>query len=172
MQLPIKNKASAVSYIGIFTAALAVLSFFEGRMGVNFGIPGVKFGLSNIVIISALMLFGSKAALLLAFLKIIFSFVFTSGISGFLFTAFGTAASFTVMCIAKKVLDKKVSAVGISVLGGTAHITMQYLCSALVLGTSAVWGLYPAAAAMSVVTSAVVGIICNLILERKYIKWD
>lgn len=172
MRLPIKSKASAVSYMGISAAVIAVLSFFEGKAGINLGVPGVKFGLSNIVIVTALWLFGWKAVLILSAAKIIISFLFASGMSGFLFTACGTVSSAAVMCISKKIAGEKVSAVGISVLGGTAHITAQYLCSAILLETNAVWNMYPAAAFLSVISSAAVGLICNLILERKYKKWD
>jgi len=170
MQLPTKNKATAVSYAGIFTAVLAVLSFFESRFMINFGVPGVKAGLSNIVILLSLLVYGWKTGLCLTIAKIIFSVVFTSGMSGFMFTAFGTSASFFSMLMSKKILKGKVSALGVSVIGGFAHITAQYLCSAFVLNTTVVWSLYPASAVLSVITSAVVGLICNLILERMYKK--
>ena len=170
MQLPIKNKALAVSYLGIFTAVLAVLSFFESRFMINFGVPGVKIGLSNIVILLALMIYGWKSALYLSGAKIIFSLVFSGGISGFLFTASGTLASFFFMAVAKYVFKEKISSVGISVVGGMAHITAQYLCSCILLNSFAVWGMYPLAAVLSVITSMIIGLICNLILERKFEK--
>ena len=168
MQLPIKTRASAVSYSGIFTAVLIVLSFFESRFGISFGVPGVKAGLSNIIIILALLIYGWKTGLYLSIAKIIFSLIFSSGISGFIFTAFGTLSSFIMMFATKVIFKDKVSAVGISVMGGAAHITAQYLCSAVILNSNAVWGIYPSALGLSVLTSAVVGFICNLILERKY----
>lgn len=170
MRLPIKNKAWAVSYLGIFTAVLAVLSFFESRFMINFGVPGVKIGLSNIVILLSLMIYGWKSALYLVVAKIIFSLIFSGGISGFLFTASGTFASLMFMTLAKYVFKEKISAVGISVIGGTSHITAQYLCSAALLNTSVVWGMYPLACVLSVITSVINGLICNLILERKYEK--
>lgn len=170
MRSLIKTKASKASYMGIFAAMLVVLSIFESRLGINFGVPGVKVGLSNIVLILALMIFDLKSAAFLAIVKIMLSLVLTSGISGFMFTAFGTLSSLFVMSIAKWLLKEKVTALGISVLGGTAHITAQYLCSAVLMKTFAVWGMYPASALISVITSAAVGIICNLILERKLLK--
>lgn len=172
MRLPIKNKSVAVAYMGILSAVLLALSFLEAVSGINVGIPGARLGLSNSVITLAVMRGKNKAAAMLSVIKIIFSLILTSGVSGFLFTAFGTVASLFVMIFAKKLLKNRATAVGISALGGTAHITMQYLCASFLLKTVFVWGMYPVAAAFSLGASAVTGFICNLILERKVFKWD
>ena len=115
-------------------------------------------------------MFGIKSAFALTALKILFSLVYTSGFSGFLFTAFGSLASVMAMCVLKHILKNKVTAVGVSVAGGFFHITAQYICSGFVLGTFYVIKLYPAAAVLSLFTSAVTGFICNLFLERMYKK--
>lgn len=168
MRFPTDKKSAFISHIGMFTAVLAVLSFFETRLGFNFGVPGVKFGFSNIVIIIALTVFGFKTALCLTAAKIGFSFVFTGGMSGMIFTFFGSTASLFAMLAVKKILNEKVTAIGISAVGGFCHITAQYLTFCVIMKTTAVLRLYPPAAAISLVTAVIVGIICNILLKRVY----
>lgn len=168
MRLPINKKPFSAAHIGILIAVTAVLSFVEARLNINFGVPGVKFGLSNIVIVTVLYAFGFKVAFFVTIAKIGFSLIFTSGMSGFLFTAGGSAASLISMYLALRVLKNRVSAVGISAIGGFFHITAQYICSQIIMGSSAVMKIYPIAAGISLITSAAVGFICNILLERVY----
>lgn len=172
MRLPIKNKSTSVAYIGMLSAVILTLSFLEAVSGISLGVPGAKLGLSNSVITLAVMKKKNNVATALAIMKIMFSLILTSGVSGFLFTAFGTMASLFVMISARSLFKNKVSAVGISALGGFAHITMQYLCASFLLKTAFVFGIYPVAATVSLMASAVMGFICNLILERKVLKWE
>lgn len=168
MRFPTDKKSAFISHIGMFTAVLAVLSFFETRLGFNFGVPGVKFGFSNIVIIIALTVFGFKTALCLTAAKIGFSFVFTGGMSGMIFTFFGSISSLFSMFVIKKALGEKVSCIGMSAAGGFCHITAQYLTFGALMKTAAVMRLYPLAVAISLVTAVIVGIICNILLKRVY----
>lgn len=168
MRLLIKNKVYFITLLGIFAGILAVLSVFEGMFGFNFGVPGVKFGLSNIVIVLSLYVLEVKYAVFLTILKIIFSIIFSGGISGFMFTACGSIASIISMIIIKKILNNKVSAVGVSAVGGICHITAQYICSYFILGTLSIFKIYPVASFLSLLTSVGVGLICNLFLERVY----
>ena len=156
-------RTEKVAYLGIMTAFLAVLSFAEARMGLNLGVPGVKFGLSNIPVVTVLFFAGFQYAFMLTILKIGFSLVFTAGFSGVLFTAGGSLASIIVMYVALRLLKNKATAVGISALGGFSHITVQYAVASMIMGSS-VFGIYPLSALMSVVTASVIGFISNIIL--------
>ena len=43
-----------VAYFGVFTALALIFSYVETLIPINFGIPGVKLGLANLVIVIAL----------------------------------------------------------------------------------------------------------------------
>ena len=47
----VKNR---VAYFGVFTALALIFSYVETLIPINFGIPGVKLGLANLVIVIAL----------------------------------------------------------------------------------------------------------------------
>ena len=46
-----KNK---VAYFGVFTALALIFSYVESLIPIHFGIPGVKLGLANLIIVIAL----------------------------------------------------------------------------------------------------------------------
>ena len=56
---------------------------------------------------------------------------------------------------------EKISMAGVSALGGFSH-----LMSMLVLKSTAVFGLYPVAAIITLFTSVVIGIIAELLTKR------
>ena len=47
----LKNR---VAYFGVFTALALIFSYVETLIPFNFGIPGVKLGLANLIVVIAL----------------------------------------------------------------------------------------------------------------------
>ena len=68
---------SRVAYFGVFTALALILSYVETLIPVSFGIPGVKLGLANLVIVIALYRLRLSEAFLLSVVRVL--------LSGFLF---------------------------------------------------------------------------------------
>ena len=48
----LKNRAA---YFGVFTALALVFSYIETLIPIQFGVPGVKLGLANLIIVIALL---------------------------------------------------------------------------------------------------------------------
>ncbi len=66
-----------VAYFGLFTALALIFSYVETLIPIQFGIPGVKLGLANLVTVLALYKMGTRDALTLVFVRVL--------VSGFLF---------------------------------------------------------------------------------------
>lgn len=165
MQSPTNKKISRITIRSLCLAALFVLSWLEWM--VPLGVPGVKFGFSNLVILVFLSLFGFLEAFLMTILKILLSAFLFQGFSSFLFTMAGSIAACMAMALGMLLYRKeKISMAGVSALGGFSHITLQYLMSMLVLKSTAVFGLYPIAAIITLVTSVVIGILAELLTKR------
>ena len=49
-----------VAYFGVFVALAFIFSYIETLLPVTIGIPGVKLGLANLVIVIALYKMGTK----------------------------------------------------------------------------------------------------------------
>ena len=52
-----KNKTA---YFGVFTSLALILSYVETLIPISFGIPGIKLGLANLVIVIVLYTYGGK----------------------------------------------------------------------------------------------------------------
>ena len=51
--IPLRNK---VAYLGVFLALALICSYVESLIPFYFGIPGVKLGLTNLVVVLMLMI--------------------------------------------------------------------------------------------------------------------
>ena len=66
-----------VAYFGVFTALALIFSYVESLIPFNFGIPGVKLGLANLIIVIALYKMKFSDAFLLSVVRVVLSgFIF------------------------------------------------------------------------------------------------
>lgn len=156
-----KNK---VAYFGVFTALALIFSYVETLIPINFGIPGVKLGLANLVIVIVLykMKFGN--VLLLAITRVLLSgFIFGNYFS-IIYSLAGGILSLCVMGILKK--SNKFSVLGISMAGGVAHNVGQLVVAMLVVETFAVVTYVPVLLISGLITGFVIGIAADEMLRR------
>jgi len=165
-----QKKTFNVAYCAILAAFLFVFSLFDFVFNFNFGVPGVKMGFSNIVIIFSIYTNGFFLSFVLILMKIIINTFVLGGFSSFVFTFFGSVAGFLAMYFIKKLLGEKVSCIGVSVAGGFFHIVMQYVASFFIMKSVAVFSLLPYAVILSLISSIIVGIISDLIIKRWFKK--
>ncbi len=66
---------SKVAYFGVFTALALIFSYVETLIPINFGIPGVKLGLANLIIVIALYKMRLREVYLLSIVRV-FRFYF------------------------------------------------------------------------------------------------
>lgn len=59
--------------MAMMIALAMIFSYVETMIPINFGIPGVKLGLANLVIVAAIYLFGGKQAFLISIVRIFLS---------------------------------------------------------------------------------------------------
>ena len=120
--------AGKVARYGLLTGVMLVLGYVESLLPV-IGIPGVKLGLSNTVLLYALYLMDAKSAVLLAALKVLLSgFLFGSPAS-MLYSAAGAVLSLCAMLLLQR--TRGISVVGVSVAGAACHNIGQCAAAAL-----------------------------------------
>lgn len=106
--------AGKIARYGLLTGVMLVLGYVESLLPVV-GIPGIKLGLSNTVLLYALCLMGAKSAVLLAVLKVLLSGFLFGSPATMLYSAAGAALSLGVMMLLERVPN--VSIIGVSVAG-------------------------------------------------------
>ena len=111
-----KISAKTVALLAMMIALALVFSYVETLIPINFGIPGVKLGLANLVIVAALYLIGGKEAFLVSGVRIFVSGLMFGKLASIMYSLAGGLLSLAVMLILKK--TDKLSILAVSVLGG------------------------------------------------------
>lgn len=123
-----KNK---VAYMGLFLALALICSYVESLIPFYFGVPGVKLGLTNIVVVMVLYCIGAKEAFGISVLRIILSGFLFGNLFSILYSLAGGLLSFFIMLLLKK--TKKFGIPAVSVAGGISHNIGQLIVAALVV---------------------------------------
>lgn len=150
-------KAKKLARLALLTALMLVLGYIESLLPITAGIPGIKIGLSNAVLLFALYLIDEKSAALLMVMKVLLSGFLFAGLSAMLYALAGGSVSLAVMIAAKRLI-KDASCVGVSVLGAVAHNLAQLAAAYFVVGQAAVFGYAP----VLMVAGVVAGILTGL----------
>lgn len=153
-----------VAYFGVLTALALIFSYVETLIPIQIGIPGVKLGLANLIIVIALYKMGVKEAYVLSVVRIILSGFLFANLFSILYSLAGGLLSLTVMVLLKKRGD--FSILGISAAGGIFHNVGQLLMAMLVLESLSI-GYYIGILLVSgVVTGVLIGIVAAEMLKR------
>ena len=157
----VKNR---VAYFGVFTALALIFSYVETLIPINFGIPGVKLGLANLVIVIALYKMKLTEVYLLSVVRVLLAgFIFGNYFS-IIYSLSGGLLSLTVMALLKK--SKGFSVMGISVAGGVFHNVGQLIVAMLVVETFSVGYYFPVLLVAGLITGLVIGIVSAEMLKR------
>lgn len=155
---------SRVAYFGVFTALALIFSYVETLIPVNLGIPGVKLGLANLIIVVALYKMRLSEAYLLSVVRVLLAgFIFGNYFSIIYSLAVGLL-SLTVMALLKK--WGGFSLQGISIAGGVFHNIGQLIVAAVVVETFSVTYYFPVLLIAGLLTGLVIGIVAEMMLKR------
>ena len=163
-------KVQKMALLGVLTAAAIVIAILESFIP-SVGIPGVKLGLANIVILVILYELGIVEAIIVNLLRVlVVGLVRGTFLSmGFLMSLSGAVLSLTIMIIFY-LLIKRFSIIGVSVLGSIFHVSGQILIAMLYLGTAYIVLYLPIIAISAIITGVFVGIVTQLIIKTGVIK--
>ncbi len=166
--------------LGFLLALALILSYVESLIPFSFGIPGIKLGLPNLIVL--LLLYdtsgvenilaehedrsgvakekafsrGAREALMVNALRIVLSGFLFSNLYTILYALSGAAFSFLAMLMGKKC--GRFSMIGVSVLGGVFHNIGQMIVAMLVVETFAVSYYAPFLIVAGTATGALLGI--------------
>ena len=88
-----------VSVIGLFTAMALLLSCIENMLPFRTGIPGIKLGIANLIIVIAFYFLPFGEVLSISLLRVFFLSVFSGSPFTAVFSLTGAIASFLAMYI-------------------------------------------------------------------------
>ena len=153
-----------VAYFGVFTALALMFSYIETMIPIQFGVPGIKLGFANIMIVIMLYKSSAKEALLLSIVRIMLSGFLFGNLSSILYSIAGGVLSLEIMTLLKK--QGGFSVIGVSVAGGVSHNVGQLIAAMLVVETYQVGYYFPVLLVAGVLTGLGIGVVSQEVLKR------
>ena len=125
--------------------------------------PGVKLGLSNVVVMYALFFLGKREAFTILLLKSLFAGL-TRGVTACLMSASGGILSILVMIFLLALKKRTVSYIIISICAAVAHNVGQLVVSAFLMQSASVFFYLPLLVLSGIVMGIVTGLLLNVMM--------
>ncbi|MBO5303874.1 MAG: Gx transporter family protein [Lachnospiraceae bacterium] len=152
------------AYLGMFLALALICSYIESLIPFHFGIPGVKLGLTNIVVILMLYCVGAKEAIIISVLRILLAgFMFGNPFS-IIYSLSGGLFSFLMMYLLKR--TGKLQIISISVAGGICHNIGQLCIASIVVENYNLFYYMPMLLISGFITGFLIGILAQEMVIR------
>lgn len=159
-----QKQAQRVALCGMLLALMLVLGFVESQIPVAAGIPGIKLGLSNGVLIFAVYMLGVPTSFLLMTLKVLLSGFLFGSPSAMMYAFSGGVLSLTVMCVLSRM--KGLSPIVVSMVGGLSHNVGQVTLAMIILHTPKLMYYMAILMVVGLVTGCATGVAANGIIRR------
>lgn len=169
-----KLSPQQLATMGMLSALALALSFLESLVPFQPGLPGVKLGLANLVIVFALYRMNVHSALFINTVRILLSSLLFSGLFGLLYSAAGAAASLAAMTLLLQINRKREQAgksilfsiFGVSMTGGVFHNLGQLLVAILFLSSLNLIYYLPVMIISGIIMGLINGMIARLLLQK------
>ena len=156
-------KSKKVAIYGLLVALAFILSYIESLFPLAVAIPGIKLGLANLVVITALYKMGVKEAFVLSIIRIILVGFTFGNASTMMFSLVGGLLSWLLMVIFHKL--KIFSMIGVSIIGGIAHNIGQIVVAMFVVHSIDMIYYLPFLLLFGVIMGALIGILGTIIIK-------
>lgn len=153
-----------IARYALLVALAMVLSWLESLIPLSVAIPGVKLGLTNLVVLFALYRMSTADALAISLIRVLLVSITFGNAFAFAYSFAGAALSLLIMWALKK--SAKFSPVGVSVAGGVGHNLGQIMVAALVLENSGLFLYLPVLMISGIAAGVCIGLVGGIIIQR------
>lgn len=156
-----------IAQYALLVALAMALSWLESMIPVSTAAPGMKLGLTNLVVVFALYRMRLQDAAAVSLIRVLLvSFTFGNAYS-FAYSMAGAVLSLGVMTLLKR--TGRFSILGVSVAGGVCHNIGQILVAVAVLGTARLAYYLPVLLVSGTAAGACIGAAGALVVERVHL---
>lgn len=118
-------------FLGLMVAIAVAIGFIETMVPLPVPLPGARLGLSNVVVLTTIVVFGSKEGFTVAILKSVLLMLVTGNVTSFFYSGTGALLSSLAMIISLRTI-KSASLIGISFIGSFFH-NLGQIATAIVM---------------------------------------
>lgn len=162
------SKTKRLVLLSLLASLAIVVYVIEAQIPPLIPIPGVKLGLSNMVSLAALLIFGPMECLSVLILRIVLGSLLTGSFSSLFFSLAGGLLSNIGMIILYVLFKKYISTWIISIVGSVLHNIGQLFVAALVIQNFKIYYYLPILLTSGLVTGFFIGLGAHFI--DKYFK--
>ena len=163
------NKTRKMVNLSLLTTIALTIYIVESYIPPIAPIPGIKLGLSNVVTLIILLLWGWKEALSVLFMRITLGSIFTSQLMALIYSLAGGGLCLILMCIGKKIIPKDMTWL-ISVIGALGHNIGQLTIASIVVNNNGVFVYLPILLISGIITGVFTGITSQALMNNIYVK--
>ena len=158
-----RTASRKIALCAMLMALAMIFSYVEVLIPINLGVPGIKLGIANLVVVVGLFFLPAGEVLMISVARILLmGYLFGNGMS-ILYSLAGGLLSFLVMFLLKHI--KGFSITGVSIAGGVTHNVAQICVAALVVQNRKLFFYLPALLVAGVITGMLIGILSDRILS-------
>ena len=161
---PSNTRTQYIALYGLMVALALVLSYVESMIPAFFAVPGMKLGLTNIVIVLALYKMGDWSAFTINLVRILLVALLFGNFMSLAYSLAGGLLSTLVMILLKK--TEKFSVIPVSIVGGVTHNIGQILVAMVLLETKQLAWYLLVLWFTGMVTGALIGLIAGELTRR------
>jgi heptaprenyl diphosphate synthase len=153
-----------VALDGILVALAMIFSYIETFIPFNFGVPGIKLGLANLVVLLGLTFLPAVDVLLVSVVRIVLSSLLFGNVMSLWYSLAGGLLSFLCMWLLTR--REGYSIIGISMAGGVMHNVGQVITAAIIVKTIQLTWYLPVLLVAGLVTGLIIGSLARLLMPR------
>lgn len=161
---PTGTPGRRVALDGILVALAMIFSYMETFIPFNFGVPGIKLGLANLVVLLGLTFLPAVDVLLVSVVRIVLSSLLFGNVMSLWYSLAGGLLSFLCMWLLTR--REGYSIIGISMAGGVMHNVGQVITAAIIVKTIQLTWYLPVLLVAGLVTGAIIGTLAKLLMPR------
>ena len=152
------------AYLGVMLALALICSYVEVLIPIPIGIPGIKLGLANIVIVFAMYSMGIKEAVVLSIMRVTISGFMFGNVIAIAYSLSGGLLSLLIMFLLKK--TDKLSVISVSIAGGIFHNIGQMIIATILVDNYYVLYYVPVLMIAGFITGACIGVVAQEVFLR------
>ena len=164
------KKYGVAVYTVVLLAIALLLNYIEYLLPIQslIQIPGIKIGLSNVVILFAAMYANFAAAFVILILKCVVSAALYGSVTSLAFALTGgiIALMSAYMLIKARIYPRYMSIIGVSAVGACLHNVGQLIAGCIMFFTYTVFNYLPMLLLGGLISGSVTGLILELIRKQ------
>lgn len=158
-------RTDKLAKMGLLLALGMILSYVEFLLPVAPAMPGIKIGLSNILVVLLIYSWGTGYGILYQLVRILLTTVLFGNLFSCFYSLAGAALSMTVMLLLKK--SRFLDIEGVSMSGGIAHNLGQLVVAYFFVQNTAIAWYLPVLLITGAISGYGIGVLSEILLKRR-----